>query len=250
MYKIFKNIILLFPLYIATALAQDSFFPDNYVKGGMEAQVRETPTPSAPSPQLAPESEITAEPESDPEVPIEGGTKISQIGIIVNSDNAAHVQSAINEFNRIIDTHKSIETLFIVLVGDQKTALEAAGPALSQMELNQEMVKEFMIKALLNPVTEEDDVKAKEREIMDSLSETMFKDETLARRLKTITKLSIVNKVPDEYKITHSPGWILDTARGRIMVEGIVKLGTYINEKGEFVESMLTNKGSDLRSDP
>lgn len=238
--------ICLLTLNCSSSFAQDSFFPDNYVKGEASIPPQESPTANpnaAPAPELAPET--PSEPESSSEPAAEAGVKLSQIGIIINTENASHVQAALNEFYRIIDQHKSIETLFIVLVGDQKTALEAAGPALSQMQLDQEMVKEFTINALLSPIVEGEDQKAREREILDSLSQTMLKDETLARRLKSITKLSIVTKVPDEFKMTYSPGWILDTARGRIMVEGIMKLGTFINEKGEFVESMLKDEQKD-----
>lgn len=245
--KYFKIIFLSLLTYSSPLMAEDSFFPDGYVKqdGSAFPHNEQTPTPSisksAPAPELAPPSE-SMEPVKEV---IESGTKLSALGIIINGTNAAHVSGALGEYLRIVEHYKEIDSLFIVLVGDQKTSLEAASPALSQLEMNPDVIKELFLKTMLNPIVQDENEKQREKEVLDEISNTISKDESLGRRMKAISSLSLVDKVPDEFKITYSPGWILDTARGRIMVEGIIKLGTFINEKGEFVESMLKEEQKD-----
>ena len=236
-----KNLLTVALFVSCNCQAQDTFFPDNYAKKEIGTEdSAETPKPTI-DPNAAPAPQFSSEetPGALAETSSEPGTKLSSIGIIVNATDEPHVNAALHEFFRIIDGHKNISTSFIVLVGDPEESMKAAGPALSEMKLNQEVVKEFAINALLSPITDEEDQKKRELEVMDQLGQIMAKDETLMKRFAAIGKLSLVREVPGEYKITHSPGWVLDTERGKIMVEGIMKLGVFINDKGELVESML-----------
>ena len=43
--------------------------------------------------------------------------------------------------------------------------------------------------------------------------------------------------IPEEFNISYSPTWIIQTSEGRILLEGVSNLRRYINKKGEFVEA-------------
>jgi len=43
--------------------------------------------------------------------------------------------------------------------------------------------------------------------------------------------------VPEQFNISLSPTWIIQTAEGLILLEGVKNLNRYINKKGEFVEN-------------
>jgi len=43
--------------------------------------------------------------------------------------------------------------------------------------------------------------------------------------------------IPEQFNISLSPTWIVQTADGLILLEGIKNLNRYINKKGEFVEN-------------
>ncbi len=48
-------------------------------------------------------------------------------------------------------------------------------------------------------------------------------------------KLQVLDYIPSEYQVTRSPTWVVETKKGRYLLEGIEKLSRYFNKRGEFV---------------
>lgn len=42
--------------------------------------------------------------------------------------------------------------------------------------------------------------------------------------------------VPERYKVTLSPSWLIDTEKGEVVLEGVEKVERYITSRGTFVE--------------
>lgn len=60
--------------------------------------------------------------------------------------------------------------------------------------------------------------------------------------LKVIARggsIEITWVVPEEYQVTRSPTWILDSEDGQIVLEAPESLKRYFNTKGEFIEGFL-----------
>ena len=61
----------------------------------------------------------------------------------------------------------------------------------------------------------------------------------LGRLMARRGQLDWLPTVPEKFKITKSPTWIVSTADGDFVIEGMPLLESFFNAKGEFVESVL-----------
>lgn len=67
-----------------------------------------------------------------------------------------------------------------------------------------------------------------------SLLNNIDKESILSLLVRGAT-VSPVPAPPEEYNVTASPTWIVQTEDGQVVLEGIVDLGRYFNSRGEFV---------------
>ena len=57
-------------------------------------------------------------------------------------------------------------------------------------------------------------------------------------------QIKIVETADEEYPVKQSPTWIVETAQGKILLEGIDSIDKFFNSRGEFVERA---EGADLQ---